>query len=42
MSKHFVLVSERGNDEKMNKIDIFGQISVPITGRDIKMVPKCP
>ena len=42
MSEYVVLVSERANDKKMNKIDILGHISVPITDGDIKMVPKYP
>ena len=40
MSEHVVLVSEKANDKKMNKIDIFWHISVPITDRDMKMAPK--
>ena len=42
MSEHVVPMSERANDKKMNKMYIFWHISVPITNRDMKMVPKAP
>ena len=42
MFEYAVLVLERTIDKKMNTIGIFWHISVPVTDRDMKMVPKVP